>query len=73
LLVALQAFLTSQGQQDGLIQAVMDVVSCIGFKEELASGTSGRHISKETAVVQDADRQASAIQSVATAWQPQLY
>eukprot|EP00775_Hariotina_reticulata_P004983 gene4985-5225_t len=53
---AIRAFLSSQGQQHALIQSVVDVVSCIGFKEELASGSGGRHVSKEAAVVQDADR-----------------
>lgn len=52
----MQDFLSSQNQSDDIIQRVCDIVSCIGFKEELAPGSSGRSISKEAAVVQDADR-----------------
>ncbi|WIA41116.1 hypothetical protein OEZ86_004744 [Tetradesmus obliquus] len=60
---AIQEFLFSQGQPQDLIADVYAVVASVGFKEELASkhgnsssSSSSSSLSKEAAVVQDADR-----------------
>jgi hypothetical protein len=46
------------GQPEDLIADVCSVVASVGFKEELAKkdGSSSSSLSREAAVVQDADR-----------------
>jgi hypothetical protein len=51
---AIHAFLSSAQQPEQLIQQVIDIVDCVGFKDEL--GARQRTLSIEAAVVQDADR-----------------
>ncbi|BDA45043.1 Uncharacterized protein YpgQ [Coccomyxa sp. Obi] len=51
---AVQAFLQSQGVEQGKMAAILAIIAGIGFKDELANGS--KDISKELAVVQDADR-----------------
>ncbi|CAL8469213.1 g8754 [Coccomyxa elongata] len=51
---AVKAFLQSQGVEQGKMAAILAIIAGIGFKDELANGC--KDISKELAVVQDADR-----------------
>jgi N-acetylglucosamine kinase-like BadF-type ATPase len=60
---AVQEFLSSHGQPHDLIADVCAVVASVGFKEELAKQQgSSSSLSKEAAVVQDADRCATTAQ-----------
>lgn len=51
---AIRSFLLSQQQSEQLIDQVISIVDSVGFKDEL--GGVSRPLSKEAAVVQDADR-----------------
>jgi hypothetical protein len=55
-----QEFLSSHGQPEDVIADVCAVVASVGFKEELAKkdgdSSSSSSLSREAAVVQDADR-----------------
>jgi hypothetical protein len=62
--ILLQEFLSSHGQPEDLIADVCAVVASVGFKEELAKkdgSSSSSSLSREAAVVQDADRSAACI------------
>lgn len=50
-----QEFLQSRGASAELMDQVVSIISCVGFKDELANG-AGRQLSIEAQVVQDADR-----------------
>jgi hypothetical protein len=51
----IQSFLAAQQQPEQLIQQVISIVESVGFKDELGAAPRPP-LSKEAAVVQDADR-----------------